>query len=280
MATILKGLQQSLTAEFGIPTDIKFLFKKEVDGSAITEEIRAHKCILAMASDVFKKGFYGGLKDNGSIHITDVTKEAFEAMVNFIYENETNVSNHDHDLLCSIYYLADKYNIAGLEKETLEAIKDKEISAENVVDIGVLAIKYAVHDKLAEALYEASAKSLSRIFNGELNKAVEFLSQIDSDVSLDLIRYKSVVKIMVRLSKVTPTTTVCINCKAFPCITGVKLTRDNFVPGAKITAIAGGSGNASIDHGSELRDNNSFNGVEKNGATYKGGSLKNYVFKC
>jgi len=279
MDTILDGLQQSLTAKFGIPTDIRFLFKKEVDGS--TEEIRAHKCILAMASDVFKKGFYGGLKDNGSIDITDVTKEAFEAMLNFIYAKETNVSNHDFDMLCSIYYLADKYNISALQKETLEAIKSKEILAENVIDVGVLAIKYAVHDKLADALYEASAKKLSRMFNGDLNKASEYLSEIDSDDSLDLIRYKSVVKIMARLSKVkvTPTTTVCVNCKAFPCITGVKLTSDNFVQGAKITAIGGGFGNASIDHGSELIDDYYFNGVLKNGNTHRG-LLQNYAFKC
>ena len=56
MAVILSGLHQSLSAEFGIPTDIRFLFKKKgVDGSTNIEEINAHKCILALASDVFKK---------------------------------------------------------------------------------------------------------------------------------------------------------------------------------------------------------------------------------
>jgi len=277
MATISKGLQQSLTAEFGIPTDIKFLFKKEVDGCTDTEEIRAHKCILAMASNVFKKGFYGGLEDHGSIDITDVTKEAFEAMVNFIYDKKTNVGNYDHDLLCSIYYLADKYDIDALERETLEAIKCKEISAENVIDVGVLAIQYAVHDKLAEALYEASAKSLSMIFNGDLNKAAEYLSKMDSDDSLDLIRYKSALKIITRF----PTTIVCVNCKVFPCITGVRLTRDNFVKGAKITAcaIAGAIGLSSIEHGSQLCDDNTFLGVTKIGGTLRD-FLRYYVFKC
>jgi len=280
MATILTGLRQSLTAEFGIPADIKFLFKKEVDGSTIIEEVKAHKCILAMVSDVFKTGFYGGLEDNGSIVITDVKKEAFEAMINFIYDKDTNVSKHDFDLLCSLYYLADKYNLATLEKETLDAIKSKQIAAENVIDIGVLAIQYAVHDKLAEALYEASATRLSRIFKGSLNKAVEYLNEIDSDDSLDLIRCKSVLKIITRLSKITPTSTVCVNCKAFPCIKGVKLSRDNFVQGAKITAIVGGYGIPSIDHGIGLVDENAFLGVDKKGDSLGVLTLNFYVFKC
>ena len=201
MAAILTGLQQCLSADFGIPTDIKFLFKKEVDGSTIIEEIKAHKCILALASDVFKTGFYGGFEDNGSIVITDaeVTKESFDAMISFIYDKMTNMSNYDFDILCSIYYLADKYNIPVLEKKILEVIQSKEISIENVVDIGVLAVKYEVHDKLAEAIYEACAQRLSRIFNSDLNKAVEYLKKIDADGSLDFFSYKSVMKIMARL---------------------------------------------------------------------------------
>jgi len=277
-ATILTGLQQSLSAEFGIPTDIKFLFKKEVDGSTTMEEVRAHKYILALASNVFKTGFYGRLEDNGSIDITDATKEAFEAMISFIYVKETKVNSHDFDLLCSLYYLADKYNIAALEKEILEAIKSKEISAENVIDVGVLAVQYAVHEKLAEALYEACAKRLSRKFNGDLNKVAEYLSEINSDDSLDLTRCKSVLKIMARLCKIMAS--YCVNCKASPCITGVRLSRDNFVEGAKITAVAGGRGITSIDHGSELLGSVKFNGVDKDGDTCEGITLKYYAFKC
>ena len=140
MAAIVTGLHQSLSAEFGLPTDIRFLFKKKEVDSTIIEEINAHKSILALASDVFKKGFYGGLEDHGSIYITDVTKEAFEAMIHFIYDKETNVLNYDFDMLCSLYYLADKYNITALEKGALKVIKSKEISVENVIDVGVLAL--------------------------------------------------------------------------------------------------------------------------------------------
>ena len=234
MAVILNALQQSLSAEFGIPTDIKFLFKgKEANGSLKTEEIRAHKHILALASDVFKRGFYGGMEDDGIIEITDVTKEVFEVMINRIYDKEIIMKNYDLDMICSIYYLADKYNIAALEIETLEAIESKEIQVEDIIDVGVLALKHEVHDKLAEALLEASAQKLARISKGKLNKALDtldYLSKIDGDESYDITKYKSMMKIMARMRDIT----VCSNCKVFPCISGVRLSRDNFVPGARI----------------------------------------------
>jgi len=282
MAAISTGLQQSLSAEFGIPTDIRFLFKKNlVDGSTNIQEIRAHKCILALASEVFKKGFYGGMENNGSIDITDATKEAFDVMVNFIYDKETNLSNYDFDMLCSIYYLADKYNITALEKKILEAINRKEISLENIINVGVLAIQHAVHDKLAEALYEVSAQRLLRMFNGSLNTAVDYMIEIGADDSLDLIASKSVLKIVARLRKIN-LTTVCVNCKVFPCITGVKLSKDNFVQGAKINAISGGGDNSSKDYRSQLFvvGTNSFIGEDKIGGKSNYCKLDNYVFNC
>jgi len=283
MAAILTSLQQSLSAEFGIPADIKFLFKKKlVDGSTDIQEIGAHKCILALASDVFKKGFYGGMEDNGCIEIIDVTKEAFDVMVKFIYDKETDMSSYDLNMLCSIYYLSDKYNIPALEKVTLEAVNSKEIEVENIIDVGTLAIQHAVHEKLANALYEASAQRLSRMFNGQLNKAVDYLREIDAGDSLDPIACQGVLRIMARLKKITPTTApVCVNCGGFPCITGVKLTRENFVKGAKIRAA--GVDIAPMDRGSQLMGpgfGNVFIGVDNILKDWEYCTLDNYVFNC
>ena len=189
-------------------------------------------------------------------------------------------------MLCSIYYLADKYNINALEKKTLKVIKSKEISVKNIIDVGVLAIQYAVHDKLAEALYAACAQRLSRIFifNGELSEALKYLSKIDADDSLDLIGYKSLTKIMARLimrDMITPAA-MCSNCKAFPCKTGVRLSRDNIVLGAKITAADAGGLDA-VDHVLGLYYgalfSEVFTGGNKDGPAYAC-CLKHYKFKC
>ena len=141
---ISTSLQQSLSAASSIPSDIKFLFKKETNGVPAVQYIRAHKLILALVSDVFEKAFCGGFKDDGCIEIEDATKESFEAMINFIYTKETDLSIYGFEMLCSIYYLADKYNINALKEETLEAIKAKEILVDNVLDVGLLAEQHSV----------------------------------------------------------------------------------------------------------------------------------------
>ena len=134
-----------------------------------------------------------------------------------------------------------------------------------------MAIQHAVHHKLAEALLEASAQRLSKIFKGDLNKVGEYLSEIDAEDSHDHIRYRSVLKIMARMKK------MCVNCKVSPCISGERLSRANFVLGAKIKSCYGGI--STIDHGSQLGDGKRFNGVEKNG-DHRTCTLWKYVFNC
>jgi len=258
---ILSRLQQSLSEASSTP-DIKFLFFKKKKNGVTVEEIRAHKLILALVSDVFEKAFYGGFEDDGSIEIIDASKESFEAMINFIYTKETDVSIYCFEMLCSIYYLADKYNIDALKEETLEAIKSKDISVDSVLNVGVLADQHSAHEELAETLYEAATQSLGKIFDGQLTKAIDFFSEIDADASPALCR--SAVKMMAKLKK-TPST-VCNNCKASPCLSGVGITRTNFVIGAKISAVPG-SGLSTIDKIFDLNHNNSseFKGSKKDG---------------
>ena len=75
---LVAEVQQSLSSTSNLPTDVKFLFKEEAESGPIVKEIRAHKLILALVSDVFRAGFYGGIADDGNIVIEDATKEAFE----------------------------------------------------------------------------------------------------------------------------------------------------------------------------------------------------------
>jgi len=97
-------VKQSLSSELGIPTDVEFTFKEDGAGSPILGEIRAHKFILALASDVFKNGFYGGLADESIIEVKDVTKESFGAMIDFIYNKKTDLQTYEFENLCTLYH--------------------------------------------------------------------------------------------------------------------------------------------------------------------------------
>ena len=55
--------------------------------------IKAHKLILSSISSTFKVQFYGSLKipNNSTIEIVDVTVQAFEAMLEYIYTQQVKI---------------------------------------------------------------------------------------------------------------------------------------------------------------------------------------------
>jgi len=235
------SVQQILSAASGIPTDVKFLFKKEQTCEGM-EEVKAHRLILAAVSDVFKKEFYGGFIDDGGIEILDATKESFEAMIEFIYNKQTDVSIYDLDIMCSLFYLGDKYNINALKEEILKAIRGKNFPYEKVVEIGPLADQFSVHTELADTLYEAAAQSLSKKFCKDPVKVENFFTtQLDVMAASACISCKSLVRIMAKVVRIA-SEPVCGNCKVSPCIKGAKVTRENFVPEAKIIVSGGHKG--------------------------------------
>lgn len=86
-------------------TDVSFLFNDE------KKKIAANKCLLAVASPVFEKMFYGDLKEPGDISIVDATYEAFLEFLQFFYSDKFELST---DNICEVLTLADKYDVAGL----------------------------------------------------------------------------------------------------------------------------------------------------------------------
>lgn len=70
--------------------------------------ISGHKLLLAMASPVFERMFYGNLPDKTDpIIIPDVQPEAFEAMLEYIYTDRITIGSFDK--ACELCYVAKKY---------------------------------------------------------------------------------------------------------------------------------------------------------------------------
>lgn len=86
-------------------TDVHFIFRDE------DQKIAANKCLLAAASPVFERMFYGQLKESGDIDIVDATHDAFLEFLQFFYCDKFELST-EH--ICEVLTLADKYDVAGL----------------------------------------------------------------------------------------------------------------------------------------------------------------------
>ena len=56
------------------------------EDSVVSTEVFSHKFVLSLASDVFKREFYGSMKESGEcIKIVDASQEVFSVTVEFIY---------------------------------------------------------------------------------------------------------------------------------------------------------------------------------------------------
>ncbi|KAI3917909.1 hypothetical protein MKW98_000143 [Papaver atlanticum] len=136
--------------------NLKGLLETEV-GSDITfhigsEEIRAHKSILAARSPVFKAMFYGlvGNPDMKTVVIEEFDPFAFKAMLLFLYSDELPEAHElsDSDSVCTSTTLmqhllaaADRFDLARL-KLMCEAKLCEDITADTVADTLFLAEQY------------------------------------------------------------------------------------------------------------------------------------------
>lgn len=100
--------------------------------------IPAHKILLAAASDVFEAMFFGQLKENGRIRMTDVSKSAFLEFLQFFYLNKVHLTDEN---IADVLYLGHKYNVTECVETCEQFLKDS-LTNSNVCTILSLVILY------------------------------------------------------------------------------------------------------------------------------------------
>lgn len=127
----------------GVMSDITI----EVEG----RQIRAHKCILASRSKVFKAMLQAPLKErqNGVVEIEDADYASVWAMLRFMYCSDTKaVADHELD----VFVLADKYDLVDLKQYCVGELLNA-LNMENVLDMARFADRYN-----AEAVFEGCCR--------------------------------------------------------------------------------------------------------------------------
>ena len=85
MAIINTDWLSFLYPDSEIPPDVFFLVKADGKDEE-SKRIGAHRLLLAGTSPVFRRMFFGPMKETGEVvEVKDTTPEAFEAMINHIY---------------------------------------------------------------------------------------------------------------------------------------------------------------------------------------------------
>ncbi|KAJ0260008.1 BACK domain-containing protein [Hirschfeldia incana] len=82
---------------------------------------QSHKVILSLWSVAFAKMFTNGMSESHSstIYLTDVSPEAFKAMLNFMYSGELNMEDNVNfgTELIHLLFLADRFGVVPLHQE-------------------------------------------------------------------------------------------------------------------------------------------------------------------
>jgi len=222
------------------PADVRFVFhasEAQGEGQGGSRQVRAHKLILAITSDVFSREFYGSMKSEDEIEIKDASCDVFQAMIDFIYGKEVNLIACDMNFICALYNVAEKYNIVALRDKIILAIPEHKVSMVNVVDLAMLAEDCIVHPVLSQALYNAVAGFLKKAFSGSLDKALDFLAESKANEKQAWVLYK--VMVLIKSVPSTPTPMPCHNCKESACLNGQGVISETFVPGARVRAYEG-----------------------------------------
>lgn len=113
-------------------TDVQFIFSDE------KKTIAANKCLLAVASPVFERMFYGQLKESGDVDIVDATHDAFLEFLQFFYCDKFELST---DNISEVLTLADKYDVTGLINLCVQFL-EYHLSIETVCWVYDLALMF------------------------------------------------------------------------------------------------------------------------------------------
>eukprot|EP00092_Neocalanus_flemingeri_P027025 GFUD01029306.1.p1 GENE.GFUD01029306.1~~GFUD01029306.1.p1 ORF type:complete len:273 (-),score=65.78 GFUD01029306.1:19-837(-) len=254
----------------GPPTDVTFLFK---EAGVSTKEVKAHKKILAFASDVFNREFYGGMESEDEITIKDASQEVFQVMVDFIHNKQPDWKDCDLSFLASLYYLADKYNIEELRDKIIASIPEQEVTKDNVLGVAILAEDNILLQPLSETLYDVAARFMKKDFDGKLENALDIFTEVNEKHALVIF------KVMERVKKLKSPT--CEHCKQFSCLNGQGVTHQNFVAGATVRYIHG-KGYPGINKLIKIVNELSFTGRKEDGTEITGLTLDPayYEYKC
>ena len=160
MSLAATDFREFLAPESEIPPDVTFLVQTEQNkegqedqGSSSSKSIKAHRQFLACVSPVFRGMFFGPMKETSEVIIvTDTTAEAFETMVNYIYNPLSHGDSQNQIVqtiqiscpqkLFEVHALATKYQLWKLVTLTSEALNTMPITMENMIFTATVAKNY------------------------------------------------------------------------------------------------------------------------------------------
>ena len=274
-----------------IPYDVRFVFGVDDDEDTIT--VLAHKFVLSLGSEVFKRQFYGPMKEsNSDISIVDADPEVFSLFISCFYK-DVEISDKSVSYLIELFYIAEKYDVTEMKEavvETLTGDPNAEDDPMIAADAAALAHANKILPELSDALYMKSVRYILLTLGSDSENLTSFFVHNSSDITEELSEIIDDVKKKMQI------VTSCRNCHRIPddCLNLQSVTRDNFISGAIVKlsevrySLSGGSGTVSLGNpavhklGALNNDDLTFSSFSKSGLPLQISKLhsSSFLYDC
>ncbi len=207
--------------------------------------IKAHKLLLSFISPVFKRQFFGMIKEEGNddgstisvVPVRASSFSAFEKMIRYIYSGDQTIVTAVKELndLFELFRLADMYMITGLKVLVREAIDRFPVSSENYAEVFRLIREFESllnFDEICLGLSIRVAVTVSAEWK-TVDDSVRFWSTDYGDDQLTKLL------LMKKLQLAKEKGSFCLECKVpkDSCLDGKALTAENCKVGLRVKAL-------------------------------------------
>ena len=190
-------LRVFLSSDSELPPDVFFLIQDEDEESGGRKIIGAHRFVLGTVSPVFRRMFFGPMKEMAEeVEVKETTSEAFDTMIKYIYNPlGGDTFNLDHigcpQKLFELLKIATKYQILTLATMTSDALQTFAITRENMIFTAMVAKNYKeVFDELSSKLTVKCLKFLFDTTSGGGDICALIKETVDNfpGANLDILR--------------------------------------------------------------------------------------------
>ena len=177
--------------------------------------MQAHKFLLALASSVFRTGFFGEFEQENKIDMKETTLKAFKIMIEIIYKLPVNFKNMSVDEVFELVNLAERYDLLKLKAKLKQELETKSLAKDSVVEVARTAMKFKQFEEVSQVTLKNCAETLTRELDTKESLVQFFNPYYGTGEEVTMMKLMSV------MHNLQPP---CSNCRKKPCKSGTVVT--------------------------------------------------------
>ena len=191
------------------------------------KEVRAHKLVLASSSPVFKRMFYGAMKETKDvIPVEQSTADAFSLLLDYFYQKDINCKEMTIVELFDLVNLAERYDVPDLMDELKGQMELVPITMKNIMEVVTIASKFSHFEAASSTLLLNCAKVFKEEVTNDRDQIKFMVAQNEKGFGTAALKLLSLVESLPPLE--------CNNCHEKDCLIGRVVPVHKFEEGLKV----------------------------------------------